>query len=320
MDDQAIMRLFGNLLLDLDDFKFLLEKRPLLAHYTSISVLEQIMKEGEVWLSNPLYMNDLEEVRFGVQQGARLFETSDIDVACQSPERARLIRHAFYHYYSQFETEHAFDTYVFCLSEHEPTNVDGLLSMWRAYGASGNGAALVFNTRFISEANPHSPLAIARVHYASAEDRIGWMGDKIKQWCEIVRSSGIPDDKLYLAAYQLFNAIKFYALVSKHHGFREEREWRIIYFPERDIAGALKSNYGYVVGPRGVEPKLKLKIGPMPWTADAVWSFDILETIILGPTMSSPMARSGVNRMLEAIGRRDFQSKVFSSSIPLRPI
>ena len=96
MDDQSIVNLFDNFLLDLNDFKFLIEKRPLLAHYTSIGVLEQIMKEGEVWLSNPLYMNDLEEVRFGVQQGVRLFERIDIDTACESQERARLIRHAFY--------------------------------------------------------------------------------------------------------------------------------------------------------------------------------------------------------------------------------
>jgi len=34
MDDQAIINLFGNFLLDLNDFKFLIEKRPLLAHYT----------------------------------------------------------------------------------------------------------------------------------------------------------------------------------------------------------------------------------------------------------------------------------------------
>ena len=207
------------------------------------------------------------------------------------------------------------------MSEHDPTNVDGLLSMWRAYGASGNGAALVFNTSFIAEPNPQSPLAIARVHYASADDRIRWLGDKIKVWCEIVRASGIPDDKLYIAAYQLFNAIKFYALVSKHHGFQEEREWRVIYLPQRDTAGILKSCLGYVVSPRGFEPKLKLKIGPMPWNADATWSFgDILEKIILGPTVSSPLARSGVNRMLETVGRREFQAKVFSSSIPLRPI
>jgi hypothetical protein len=44
-------------------------------------------------------------------------------------------------------TEAALDTYVFCLCEHDPIHMDGLLSMWREYGRKGNGAALVFNTQ-----------------------------------------------------------------------------------------------------------------------------------------------------------------------------
>jgi hypothetical protein len=36
-------------------------KRSLLAHYTSIPVLEAILRNNEIWLSNPLFMNDMEE-------------------------------------------------------------------------------------------------------------------------------------------------------------------------------------------------------------------------------------------------------------------
>ncbi len=35
------------------------EKPLLLAHYTSVQVVEQIVKHEELWFSNPLYMNDL---------------------------------------------------------------------------------------------------------------------------------------------------------------------------------------------------------------------------------------------------------------------
>ena len=48
-------------------------KRPLLAHYTSITTLKDILKRQEVWLSNPLFMNDLEELRFGIIEGTALF-------------------------------------------------------------------------------------------------------------------------------------------------------------------------------------------------------------------------------------------------------
>jgi hypothetical protein len=151
MTDQDIMNLFNELLIDFDDLSFLIKHRPLLAHYTSMSVLEKIRKTDEIWFSNPLFMNDLEEVRFGIHQGLRLFQQTEIvEKACRSPERANLVRHAFNHYYGKFDAEHALDTYVFCLSEHDPQNVDGLLSMWRGYGGHGNGAALVFNTNFIT--------------------------------------------------------------------------------------------------------------------------------------------------------------------------
>jgi hypothetical protein len=146
MTDQEIGASFDQLIVDMDDLQCAIKNRPLLAHYTSIDVLEKIMLKDEVWFSNPLFMNDLEEVRFGVQQGARLFlQSQSVAEASGSPQRAQLLRNAFSHYYTQFDQEHAFDTYVFCLSQHNPKNTNGLLSMWRAYGGQGNGAALVFN-------------------------------------------------------------------------------------------------------------------------------------------------------------------------------
>ena len=44
--------------------------------------------------------------------------------------------------------------------------------------------------------------------------------------------------------------------------FLEENEWRIIYLPERDTRkDAFKLDY--VVGKRGVEPKLRFQIKPL---------------------------------------------------------
>ena len=47
--------------------------QPLLAHYTSIRVMESILKNGEVWFSNPLFMNDLQEMKSGLNEGMKLF-------------------------------------------------------------------------------------------------------------------------------------------------------------------------------------------------------------------------------------------------------
>ena len=44
---------------------------PDLVHYTSMQTLECILRDKEIWFSNPLFMNDLEELRFGMNEGAR---------------------------------------------------------------------------------------------------------------------------------------------------------------------------------------------------------------------------------------------------------
>jgi len=322
MTDEEIAALFTGLTVDIDDIQFVIQTRPLLAHYTSIDVLEKIMKTDEIWLSNPLFMNDLEEVRFGVQQGATLFlQSHAISEACAGSEnRVQILRNAFSHYYRQFDQEHAFDTYVFRLSQHDPTNTDGLLSMWRGYGGQGNGAALVFKTDFVTQDNLASPLILTRVHYDSAEKRIQWLNNKLMQWWQILKTGSIPDDKLYIAAYLFFQTIKFFALKSKHDGFKEENEWRIIYMPERDPQGVWKEKFKqhYVIGKRGVEPKLIFKIEPL--NLSQTWKFgDILDRIILGPSLSSWLARRSIERMLETIGKPEFREKVSASQIPLRP-
>jgi hypothetical protein len=319
--DAEIIASFDELIIDIDDLQFVIKNRPLLAHYTSVMALEKIMANDEMWFSNPLFMNDLEEVRFGVQQGLRLFLQSESVVhAAGSAQRAQILRDVFSRYYAQFDQEHAFDTYVFCLSRHDPKNVNGVLSMWRAYGGSGSGAALVFNTNFVTDQNLTSPLIVTKVHYASGESRVQWLNDRLNQWCEKLRIMGLSDEQLPLAAGSFFHLLKFFALKSKHDGFVEEEEWRLIYLPERDREGKFKDKikFHYVVGPRGVEPKLIFKIQPL----DPVqtWKFaDILDRIILGPSLSSWLARRGVERMLETVGKREFRLKVSVSQIPLRP-
>jgi hypothetical protein len=107
-------------------------RRPMLAHYTSLEVLEKILTANEVWFSNPLFMNDLEEVRFGFIHGVRaLKENGAIRDALKTNARYENFLASLDHYVSYFEREHLLDTYVFCLSEHSPGDRDGLLSMWR---------------------------------------------------------------------------------------------------------------------------------------------------------------------------------------------
>ena len=62
MTDPEIQALFQPLYDDLRGDDSFPTRRPLLAHYTSVTVLEAILRNNDVWFSNPLFMNDMEDV------------------------------------------------------------------------------------------------------------------------------------------------------------------------------------------------------------------------------------------------------------------
>jgi hypothetical protein len=295
---------------------------PLLAHYTTVATLEQILSKEEFWFSNPLFMNDLNEMRFGIVEGMNLFMTSnEIEAAAGSPERAQILREAFQSYYRNLENEDAIDTYVFCLSEHKPDDYDGRLSMWRAYGGQGNGAALVLNIEPLKAQNAHVPLLLSKVVYATHNKQRELLTVLLHDWIEVLKEINPPDQSLYIAAYNAFILIKYFALTTKHVAFEEELEWRILYTPETDVLGELKDSLSYNIGIRGVEPKLKFKITPLEGLNLPNMSLaTFLDRIILGPTVSQPLAVKSIERMISRLGKPQFVEKVHPSSIPFRPV
>ena len=321
MNDAAVMQLFLPLYADLRPEDQFQNKQPLLAHYTTIQVLEKILANNEVWFSNPLFMNDVEELRFGILQGnALVINSQGIANACKTPARAQLFKNHFTGYFNKFDNEHVLNTYVFCLSEHDKCDNDGLLSMWRGYGANGNGAAIVFDTAKMNVVEG-SPLIIAQVNYDTTAARIEWINKLLSKFEEILSTANLPDDKLDLAAYSLFERIKLFALFTKHRGFKEEVEWRVVYMPDRDNEKKLEPMFSYLIGSRGIEPKLRFKVLPIKGlTVDDLSLEKITERIILGPSISTPIAAATILRMLDILNQSGLKSKLRGSTIPFRAI
>jgi hypothetical protein len=64
---------------------------------------------------------------------------------------------------------------------------------------------------------------------------------------------------------------------------------------------------------RGVELKLKLKIEAIPGLSETDLSLSkIVDRIILGPWLSSPLARGTIGKMLEALGRSDLKDRIMA--------
>ena len=289
---------------------------PLLAHYTSITTLERIAQTGEIWFSNPLYMNDVDELRYGMNLGLHAVRThTGLRQACP-PAQYNALLDAFDALFTAFDNESAFDVYVFSCSEHDDAiGDDGLLSMWRGYGGDGNGVAIVFDMSQLLAAA--SPLLVHQVQYLSYEASEGWMDQKLQRFALALQQQGGSAADMAPAAAALFERIKLFALFTKHRGFHEEREWRIVYLREHDHGNELVQQLHYAIGPRGIEPRLRFTTDALGGPRAAPRLDEMVQRIILGPVLATPLALRSAVRMLE-IYQPAWADRVTRSSTPYR--
>ena len=319
MTDLEIRQLFLPLWKDIKDTDQVSGCKHLLAHYTSLPVAESILSNNELWFSNPLLMNDYSELRHGIWLGVPfvLGNNQVLDEALGSAERIAYFKSCFHSYSLTFADTDVNDSYIFCLSAHKHKDYDGKLSMWRGYGDNGKGIAIVIDPSKIP-VNPESPLIFAKVKYWPDSKRKEWLAQKVLDFANILRKENIPTEKLYLAAYDLFDRIKVAAYYCKYKGFKEEREWRITYMRGRDFSDKLVNMNSYHLTQNGIEPKLKFKVNHLTGVYEGPPIEDLIDRIIIGPSISNSLAKAAFNRLLESINKPGLREKVYVSSIPYR--
>ncbi|WP_375069162.1 DUF2971 domain-containing protein [Stenotrophomonas lactitubi] len=295
-------------------------KRPLLAHYTSLSTMESIFRGEEIWMSHPFLMNDDEELRWGIVEGVKRIRTNEsLASTFGSASNYAAFLEAVEGAMDKEGSTNALDTYVACFCQHEKGDTDGLLSMWRAYGADGGGVAIVFDTSALVE-DEESPLIIAPVSYATTKERYAWMDWALSICSKAITGFGpsANDVSVGQIAYAYFQRLRYFALFTKHAAFREENEWRVVYFPDRDEKHRYSALLSYAITQKGIQPKLKLRLG-----ANAVGAPLLLEkavhSILLGPTAGSLLSEHALKRMLCTLGKPALAQKVDLSSTPYRP-
>jgi hypothetical protein len=170
-----------------------------------------------------------------------------------------------------------------------------------------------------------SPLTLGGVWYATKEDRKEKITQKINGLSKFIATNHFPDEYLHAAARELFKRLCIFAVFSKHSGFKEENEWRLVYLKDRDQFDNKNKRvffdryFSFFNGASGIQPKLKLPIGDFLKSIGATVSFaDLIDCIIIGPTAASPLAKRSVERMLQEIGKQSLVAKVKSSEIPFR--
>ena len=285
-------------------------------HYTSADAAANILRTKEVWMRKSSCMNDYMEVEHGLECLSSAYKG----------ERGRRFQQVLNNIFDGISEEIAalFDgwqnhlrdeTYLMCVSEHDDTEDGfGRLSMWRAY-SEGTGVALVLNNApFLapSDALKAYTSPVAYLDDKTFGEELGKIADGIDANSDVVRALGRDAITTYISY-----AFKFAALCTKHPGFKEEREWRVVYSPTLDKSSYLIKEIQVIRGTPQPIYKIPLRNIPDEGFVGAEIP-ELLDRIIIGPSEYPTAMREAFRDLLAEAGVDDPTNRIYVSSIPLR--
>lgn len=298
--------------------KGILKKKTKLVHYTNAEAATNIIKNKEFWLRESSCMNDYLEITHGYECIKDAYENSlqgetfrnalndlhnDITIEIQN---------SFNGWFPSLEN----DTYLGCFSEHDPNeDTIGRLSMWRAYSQT-QGVALVMNSEvFFNESGFFKGLYASTVAY---EDNEG-----IKKYLAEI-ATNINENRSFLERLErqsivgyVVNLLRFAALCTKHPGFKEEKEWRLVYTPKIENTQNLIKEVRSVKNVPQTVYKIPLKNAPNEGLVGLEIP-DLINRVIIGPTDYALAMKKAFVSLLRDGGVKDPDERVFISDIPIR--
>lgn len=286
------------------------------AHYSSAEAAMKMLSSNEVWMRKASAMNDFREIQYGrdLLLGAYKSEAgkqlrSALDTIF--PGITGEIEELFNGWYPYFEA----DTYLTCISEHDPSEDRlGRLSMWRAYGGATGVAVVLKGTPFLAPTDAlkayTSPVAyLSEAQFQHEFERMahGLLGD-----LEFISSRGKA-----ATLHNMFEAFRAATICTKHPGFHEEREWRVVYSPKFEQSTRIAQSVEMIRGVPQIVQKIPLVDAPEEGLV-GITIPDLVDRVIIGPTDFPDEIREAFIELMSAKGVADADQKVIISDIPLR--
>ena len=284
-------------------------------HYTSAEAAKAILENGEWWMRHSSTMNDFQEIRHGLKclnrgRNAHLESLNKLLNQASSGLAERLERDL-----PRWVRMFSSDTFLTSFSEHYRNKEDefGRLSMWRAYGGMASVAVILNKQTFLGASD------LLKI-YGSP---VGYLneGDFVEEFERLLNSLSKnidflrqqPQGELYRF---MFNVYRFAILCTKHPGFSEEKEWRIVHSPSNDLGSPLKTK---IVSLDGVPQPIRV----VPLNGElieraAMGISNVVDRIIIGPTQYPDAMWTAFVTILKRAGIPDPEDKVSVSNIPLR--
>lgn len=284
-------------------------------HYTSAEAAKAILESGEWWMRHSSTMNDFQEIRHGLNclkkgRDAHLESLNNL-LNNVSPGIVERLERDLPRWVRMFSD----DTFITSFSEHHRNKEDefGRLSMWRAYGGAASVAIILNKQTFLGVSN------LLKI-YGSP---VGYLneGDFVEEFKHLINSLSKhidflrqqPQEELYRF---MFNVYRFAILCTKHPGFSEEKEWRIVHSPSNDLDSPLRTK---VVPVNGIPQPIRV----VPLQDELIVKAgmgiaNVVDRILIGPTQYPEAMRKAFVAILERAGIPDSENKVSVSNIPLR--
>lgn len=286
-------------------------------HYTSAAVAMSIISNARVWMRNAATMNDFMEVEHGLYMLAGAYNGDPGKSALRPaidavfPGSSDWLQGFFNSWQPLLKT----DTYMTCVSEHhDDEDTLGRLSMWRAYGGR-SGVALVLRPdafQLNSQAlNAYSSPVIYPTR-PEFDALVLEVADNIGKERAFLQTLG--KERFQQA---LFSMCRFAALCTKHPGFKEEQEWRVVHSPTMHPSKRLEKSIESV---RGTTQRVyKIPLEDVPEEGLVGLSIpSLLDRIIIGPTDHPQVMAEAFRDLLRSAEVEDVDDKVRVSDIPLR--
>lgn len=285
-------------------------------HYTTAAAAVEILKSKELWMRKSSCMNDYMEIEHGLDCLTKTYDgkvgdrfKSALDGVFEG------LRVEVEQLFSGWAPAIRTDTYFTCVSEHRNDEDDiGRLSMWRAYGEATGVALVVNNTAFLSESTALKIMSspVAYLSDTMFEQKFSGIVDGIEEHSEFLRAQ----DRATIQGY-VFHMFRFAALCTKHPGFKEELEWRVVYTPTLDRSDRLSKDIQVIGGTPQPIYKIPLR-NVIEENFRGAEIPELLDRIIIGPTRYPLAAYEAFVQLLGEAGVEDPQNRVFMSHIPLR--
>ena len=283
-------------------------------HYTSAGNALNIIKNKQIWLRNVRCMSDYMEVLHGHEMLKKFFSDEqhqktfhDALDPCGADVAGEAIR-----LFDQWGEDIQFNTYISCLSEHEDDEDNhGRLSMWRAFGRLSARAALVLNLpkNDIAAGIPVMFSPVAYFDYKRLEMEVNRVISNIIDNTEVLRRI---DRQIILN--HIFYMLMAATVSLKHEGFKEEKEWRLVYSPKMRPSPFMTKSVETIDGVPQIIYKIDLANRPSD-NISGVSIPELVQRIIIGPLAIS-FPNTGCFRRCST-GRRNERC---GSAIPCRGI